>query len=452
MGLLVYFYNYIQGVQMPHSKISKINPKAAGIDIGSEKIFIGIEDKEVKSFGTFTNEYLKAIEYLKENKITTVAMEATGVYWIALYDLLEEAGIEVYLVDGRQTKNVPGRKSDVADCQWIQQLHSYGLLHRCFVPDDITRQLRTYTRLREDHLSLSSQHVLHMQKALNLMNVKLHNVISEIHGVSGMRILKAIISGNHNPEELLLLCEISILKNKRDLVLASLQGNFREEYVFILKQAVESYEFYINKMHECDKKIEALLKKITDGKLPPANITKAKQIRHNAPKIENLHEQLMILTGGNDPSQVTGLSDKQVLKEIGETGLNLSLWKTEKHFSSWLCLAPKRHQSGKSNKKRKYKGNTKAGQIFREAALSVANSKKSALGGFYRRIKAKSGHKVAIKATARKIAVLYYNVMTKGMEYVENGITLYQQKFKEQQIKRLQKQAKYLGLQLVPTQ
>ena len=436
---------------MPHSKISKIHPNAAGIDIGSEKIFIGIEDKEAKSFSTFTADYLRSIEYLKENKITTVAMEATGVYWIALYDLLEQSGIEVYLVDGRQTRNVPGRKSDVADCQWIQQLHSYGLLHRCFIPDDITRQLRTYTRLREDHLSLSSQHILHMQKALDLMNIKLHNVISEIHGVSGMRILKAIISGNHNPKELLLLCEESILKNKQDLVLSSLQGNFRKEYIFMLKQAVEAYEFYQSKMLECDKQIEVLLQKINDGKTVPPNIKKPKQIRHNAPKIENLHQELMKLTGGKDPSQIIGLTDKNLLLQIGETGVDLSRWKTEKHFTSWLCLCPTKHESGKSNKRRKKKGNTKAGQIFREAAFSVANSSHSALGGFYRRIKAKKGHKVAIKATARKIAVLYYNAMTKGIQYVEDGLILYQQKFKEQQNKRLHKQAKHFGLQLIPT-
>lgn len=434
---------------MSHSKITKIHPNSAGIDIGSEKIFIGIEDKEVKSFSTFTVDYLRSIEYLQENKITTVAMEATGVYWIALYDMLEEAGIEVYLVDGRQTKNVPGRKSDVADCQWIQQLHSYGLLHRCFIPDDITRQLRTYTRLREDHLSLSSQHILHMQKALDLMNIKLHNVISEIHGVSGMRILKAVIAGNHNPAELLLLCENSILRNKREMVLASLQGNFREEYIFMLKQAVDAYEFYIYKMFECDKQIETLLKKINYDKPAPQNMTKPKQIRHNAPKINKLHEELMKLTDGRDPSQVTGFTDKNLLLQIGETGIDLSIWNTEKHFTSWLCLAPTKHSSGKSNKKHKKKGNTKAGQIFRKAALSVANSSHSALGGFYRRIKAKKGHRIAIKATARKIAVLYYRVMTKGIDYVEQGLVSYQEKFKEQQIKRIKKQAKHFGLQLI---
>lgn len=433
---------------MQNSKISKINPRSAGIDIGSEKIFIGIEDKPVRSFSTFTGDYLKAIEYLKENQITTVAMEATGVYWIALYDLIEQASIEVYLVDGRQTRNVPGRKSDVADCQWIQQLHSYGLLRRCFIPDDITRKLRTYTRLREDHLSLATQHIQHMQKALNLMNVKLHNVISEIHGVSGMRIVKAIIGGNHNPEKLLELCENSILKNKRDLVLASLQGNYRDENVFMLKQALEAYEFYKSKMLECDKEIEALLKKINYDKPKAGNTKKAKNIRHNAPQIENLHEELMKLTEGKDPSQIIGLTDKTLLMQISETGLDLSRWKTEKHFTSWLCLSPTKHESGKSTKKRKKKGHTKAGQIFREAALSIARSTRSSLGAFYRRIKAKSGHRTAIKATARKIAVLYYNVMTKGMEFFETGLINYQQKYKEQQIKRLHKQAKHLGFTL----
>ncbi len=214
---------------MSNKKIRKINHSAAGIDIGTSDIFIGIENKEVRSFSTFTESYLEAISYLKENKITTVAMEATGVYWYALYDMIESSGIEVYLVNGRAMKNVPGRKSDVQDCQWLQELHSYGLLKRCFIPDDITRQLRTYYRLRQDHLSLSSQHIQHMQKAFDSMNIKLHNVISQINGVSGLRIVKAIIEGNHNPVELSKLCEKSILKKKEDLVISSLKGHYRED-------------------------------------------------------------------------------------------------------------------------------------------------------------------------------------------------------------------------------
>jgi transposase len=439
---------------MPEGKqnkdISKIYPHSAGVDIGSEKIFIGIEGKEVKSFSTFTDDYLKSISYLRENNITTVAIEATGVYWFAYYELLESSGIEVCLVNGRDVKNVPGRKSDVQDCQWLQQLHSYGLLRRCFIPEDIIRQLRTYTRLRDDHISMASQHIQHMQKAFDSMNIKLHNVISQIHGVSGLRIVNAIIAGNHNPEKLVELCDKSILRRKRELVVSSLKGNYKEEYIFSLKQAYNAYQFYQQQIQECDKQIELLLCLITKETPPPDNMTKGKPARHNNPKIDDLHSHLMKMTDGKDPSQITGLSDKSLMELIAETGVDLkSIWKTEKHFVSWICLAPSMHQSGKSNKRFKKKGHTKAGQIFRNAAYSLINSKHSALTGFYHRIKARKGARVAIKATARKIAILYYNIMTEGIEYVEQGLINYQRNYKEQQIKRLQKQAKHLGFQLV---
>ncbi len=435
---------------MKQQKIKKVFKNSAGIDIGSEKNFIGIEGKEVKSFNTFTEGHLKAIEYLKGNNISTVAMEATGVYWFSFYELLEESGIEVYLVNGRDTKNVPGRKSDVADCQWLQQLHSYGLLRKCFIPDDITRQLRTYTRLRRDHIALSSQHVLHMQKAFNLMNIKLHNVISDIKGVSGMRIIKALISGIHNPEELVLLCDKSILKVKRNEIIASLKGNIKEEYIFSLKQAVEAYEFYQRKIDECDKKIEQLLEFINQDKEEIPAITKAKHSNsRNSLQIDNLHEHLMKLTGGKDPSQITGLSDKTLMELIAETGVDLTKWKTAKHFTSWLCLSPGKNQSGKSNRRGKsYKAHSKAGQIFRNCANSISGSKHTALKGFYNRIKSRRGPMIAMKATARKLAVLYYNIMVYGVAYVEQGLEMYESKYKEQQIKRLQKQAKKLGLQL----
>jgi len=435
---------------MNDSSISKINPHSAGIDIGTEYIFIGIEDKEVVSFPTFTHSYIKAIDYIKQNNITSVAMEATGVYWFALYDMIEQAGIDVCLVNGREVKNVPGRKSDVEDCQWIQQLHSFGLLRPCFIPDDITRQLRTYTRLRQDHLSLSTQHIQHMQKSLDLMNVKLHNVISQITGVSGMRVLKAIIAGNHNPIKLIGLCEKSILKKKKDLVMSSLYGNFRNDYIFSLKQAVDAYEFYQQKVAECDKEIQALLDFVTKDIPTPPDLKPPKRIRHNVPQVDNLHEKLMKLTGGKDPSQITGLTDKTLMELIGEVGTDLSRWKTEKHFTSWLCLAPGKHQSGKKNKKKNKKGHTKAGQIFRNAAYSLTKSNYTAIGQFYHRMRAKKGSVVAIKATARKIAILFYNIMTKGIEFVEKGVLAYQQKVKEQQLKRLQKQARQLGLKLMP--
>jgi transposase len=433
------------------ASLNKINPHSAGIDIGSSKIFIAIEDSEVKSFNTFTDDYLKAIAYLKEHNVTSVAMEATGIYWIPLFEMLEASGIEVCLVNARDVKNVPGRKSDVQDCQWIQQLHCFGLLRPCFIPDDAIRQLRTYVRLRNDHISLASQHIQHMQKALDLMNIKLHNVISQIHGKSGMRVLNAIINGEQNPEVLADLCEDSILRKKRSQVIASLKGNFRTEHIFALQQAVDAYQFYQLQILKCDKQIEALLEQFTDDKPIPPDIRKPKAIRHNPPKVNQLHRKLMILTEGKDPTTITGMTDKNLLEVIAATGLNLeSTWKTKKHFVSWMALCPNMHQSGKSNKKRKLKKHSTAGQIFIEAAMSIANSKYSALSGFYKRIQAKKGRRVALKATARKIAERYYDLMTKGIDYVEHGLEVYQQKFKEQQLKRLHKQAKLFNLQLSP--
>jgi transposase len=433
------------------STLHKLLRNCAGIDIGSEKIFISVDGQSVRSFGTFTDDYLVAIAFLKEHGITSVAMEATGVYWIPLFEMLEASGIEVCLVNGKHVKNVPGRKSDVADCEWIRQIHSYGLLRPCFIPDDAIRTLRTYVRLRNDHISMASQHIQHMQKALDLMNVKLHNVISQIHGASGMRVLKAIAAGEHNPERLAALCEDSILKSKRTLVIASLKGNYKKEHLFSLQQAIDAYDFYQHQIAKCDAQIETLLDEFSEGKPLPPTINKPKPIRHNAPDVDDLHTKLMIITKGKDPSQITGMNDKTLLEVISETGLDLErTWKTKKHFTSWLALSPTMHQTGKSNKKRKVKKHSTAGQIFRTAAMSIANSKHSALTGFYKRICAAKGRLVALKATARKIAELYYNLMTKGIDFVERGIELYQQRFKEQQLKRLYKQAKLLGLKLIP--
>lgn len=433
------------------AEFSVVHPNCAGIDIGSEKIFIGVENNEVVSFGTFTDDYLKAISFLKEHNIVHVVMEATGVYWITLYSMLEQSGFKVRLVNGREVKHLPGRKSDVADCQWLRQLHTYGLLKASYVPDDTIRELRTYSRLRSDHIQMASSHIKHMQKALELMNIKLHNVISKINGVSGMRIINAILNGERDPEFLAEYCEASILKKKREKVIASLKGNYKEEYIFALKQAKQAYEFYQMQIEECDKQIEKLLTKMTKDLPIPDKINPPKPIRHNKPQIDNLHTKLMILTEGKDPSMITGLTDKSLLELISETGINLKeTWPTQKHFTSWLKLAPGKHQSGRINKRRKLKNHTRAGQIFLEAALSIANSKYTALSGFYRRIKSKKGFKLALKATARKIAVFYYKVMTEGVEYVEEGLEKYQQRFRKQQLKKLKKQAKYFGLELVP--
>jgi len=228
--------------------MEKIREKAAGIDIGSKKVFVAIEGQEVKSFFTFTEDFEKLREYLFENKIVTVAMEATGVYWNILYEMLEEAGIDVWLVDGRQTKQVPGRKTDVKDCQWIQQLHSYGLLNRCFVAESDIKELRSYQRLREDHIRSASMHINHMQKALTEMNIRLTEVLDQIHGVSGLAMIDAILKGERDKEKLLKLCHTKIIKNKKDEVLKALNGRYTKQGLFALRQAFESYCFYQNQI------------------------------------------------------------------------------------------------------------------------------------------------------------------------------------------------------------
>jgi transposase len=429
-----------------------VHPHAAGIDIGSEKVFVAVEDQPVKHFGTFTESYHQLAQYLIEHKVTTVAMEATGVYWIPLYEILEQKGIDPWLVNPRDVKRVPGRKSDVQDCQWILQLHTFGLLSRCFIPDDKIRVLRSYVRLRDDHISIRASHILHMQKALDLMNIKLHTVISQIDGVSGRRIVDAILSGERDPEKMVQLCDKQILKKKRHQVLLSLEGNYRSEHIFALRQAVECYDFYQNKIDECDKKIANLLNEITHNMPAPEHITKEKPTRHNHPNIDNLHTLLLTLASGNDVSSISGLTDLSFLKAVSETGTDLKKhWKTPKHFVSWLGLAPIKNSSGKSNRRSKKKFTTRSGQIFRLAAQSVGKSKNCALGAFFRRIRAKRGSAVAIKATARKIAVMYFNAMTKGIQYVEHGIDQYNKQYQQTQLRILMKKAKQFNFQLVPT-
>jgi transposase len=445
-----YYPSINMEVMMPKQKFKIINEHAAGIDIGSREIFIALPSGEVKTFGTFTSNFKSAVEYLKTNNIKTVAMESTGVYWVTLYDMIEQAGINVCLVKSTMIKNVPGRKTDVSDCQWIQQLHSFGLLRASFIPDDQTRKLRSYVRLRKTNIRLASDHIRRAQKALDLMNIKLHFVICQINGVSGLRIINAILNGERNPLDLVELCDRQILKTKRQKVIDSLVGNYREEHLFALKQAIDGYQFYQQKTLECDKEIEKLLNEINKDKPTPSKLKKPKPIRHNKPQIENLHLNLMKMTKGNDPSQITGLTDSTLLQLIAEVGTNMNYWKTEKHFTSWLGLAPNTHQSGTSFKKRKIRNSSNAGQIFRIAAQTLVISKHNAFGAFYRRIQSKKGKLTAMKATARKLAVCYYNVMTKGIEYVEYGIQQYEQKIKEQKIKYLKKQAYKFGFSLSP--
>lgn len=245
--------------------MEKIRRNTAGIDIGAKKVFTAIEGHPVVSHFTFTEDFYKLRDYLLEHKVETVAMEATGVYWVILYEVLEEAGIDVWLVDGRQTKQVPGRKTDVKDCQWIQELHSYGLLNRCLVVNADIKELRGYIRLREDHINSATRHINQMQKSLTLMNIRLKEVISQLHGASGMAIIEAILDGERNKQVLVKLCHGSILKKKRDLVLKALEGKYTEAGLFALKQAYDGYHFYQQQIAECDNKINIVINRIGES-------------------------------------------------------------------------------------------------------------------------------------------------------------------------------------------
>ena len=395
----------------------------------------------MQRFETFTASMAQAVAYLKSHPIETVAMEATGIYWIPLYDLLDAASIEVYLVNGAPVKQVPGRKSDLSDCQWIQQLHSCGLLSAGFVPPEAIRTLRQYWRLREDHIELAAAHVLLMQKALALMNLKLHKVISQLTGASGLRIIEAILAGERDPEHLADLCDKRILAHKRQRVLRSLEGSYRDEQVFALRQAYAAWRFYQGQIAECDAALAAWLEAHTAA-LPEQLLDgKVKALRHNGPRIEHLDEQLMQLTGGLDPTVLPCINDRTLLGLIAETGLDMTKWPTKQHFASWLGLAPRTDQSGKCRRNRRSKHKNRAGQIFREAAHALGGSKYLALGGFYRRLRARGGPQIANKAAARKLAGLYYDLLRYGREYVEHGLAQYEQAYKQKQVERLSKRA-----------
>ena len=431
--------------------MEKMHLDAAGIDIGSRKVFVGLEDSPVRSFETFTSELVALKDYLLEKEVKTVAMEATGVYWYVLYDILLDAGLDVWLVDGRQTRQLPGRKTDVKDCQWIQQLHSYGLLNRCYVSDGLVKELRSYQRLREDHLRSAAMHVQHMQKALIEMNIRLPEVLSQVHGVSGMALIKAILAGERDVQKLVSLCHTSVRDKKGEELLKALEGHYTQQGLFALNQAVKGYEFYQDQIMDCDRQIDNTLQKINKDKtLPPGtNTGKRKLIRHNKPNINGLGDHLLKIFDGRDATQLPGFTDYNWLQLYSEIGSDLSKWPSEKHFTSWLGLSPGHDRSGKKNKS-KSKGKPTVGQIFKQMAHGLLNSKYIGWGAFARRLRGRKGPAIAIKATARKLAAQYWRLIVKGADFVEKGLQAYENILKQQKKRRLEKLALELNMELVP--
>jgi transposase len=428
-----------------------VHEHAAGIDVGAAKIFVSPDGLEVKSFDTFTSGYYECIEYLHEKGKSEAAMEATGVYWMALYAMLESCGIKVFLLNPKETRQVKGRKTDVKDCRWIQKLFSAGLLRSSFVPEGKYMEVRHLVRDRLDIIDMGGAYVNKMQKCLELMNIKITEVISQIHGVSGIKMIKAIIEGIRNKEYLLSLCDERIRKNKSELVLKALDGNYNDTYMFMLEMNMKLWENHQKQLQIIDERIGKILQELCREKEEIEVTSTAKPIRHHAPKISGLHSMMVKLHGVNI-SSISGLNDYTLLRLLGETGVDMGRFPTVKNFTSWCGLTPKNHQTGKVKKRVKGICCNKAGQIFKECAQGLLNSKYVAIGSFMRKLKGRKDSATAIKAGARKLAEAYYNAITKGTEYVEQGIKKYEQQLKQREVSILNRLAKKHKFQLVEIQ
>ena len=435
------------------STLLMIDPRAAFVDVGSEQMHVSVGGARPETFGAVTSQLHALRDWLQAQEVKSVAMEATGVYWLPLYAVLEAAGFEVVMVNGRHLRNVPGRKTDMTDAQWGSTLHMHGLLRAGFVPPAHVRRLQDYLRLRGEHIVAAGAHVQHMQKALERMNVKLHDVISDLAGVSGQAMVRAIVAGERDPQRLLALCDKRIQRSKAKALSEALRGTWAEEHLFALAQAVQSWEHYQSQIKECDRRIELVLQEFDVDDGPPAPEAKGKgrtSPGKNAPEIRQLREILTHICGGRDLSRLPGHSEYSVLQLIGEVGTDLTKWQTEKHFTSWLNLAPGTHQSGKRKRSVKRKRN-RAGRLFCVMARSLARSKDIALGGFYRRIAARRGGLVANVAVARKLATLFWRVMVKGLDYAEHGLKDYEAKVLQTKQRAFERLAKQLGVSLVPS-
>jgi transposase len=436
--------------------LQRLNPNAAGLDIGAAEIWAcvpeGRDPQPVRMFPTFTVDLIALAAWLKVCGITTVAMESTGVYWIPVYDLLEEHGFQVFLVNARHLKNVPGKKTDVLDCQWIQQLHTFGLLRASFRPTQDMCAVRAYVRHRDTLLSYRSSHVQHMQKAMTQMNLQLTLVLSDITGETGMHIIRAIVDGERDPVKLAQFRDPRCAKSEDDIAKA-LTGHYRPEHVFELKQNLELYDFYTQQLKACDSELEAkytAVKPVVDIVAQPLPETpKSKRGKaKNAPDYD-LRAYLYQLSGV-DLTRIDGLNSVLVQDILSEIGLDMSKWPDDKHFTSWLRLAPHNDISGgKVLRSKTGKTTNRAARAFRLAAQAVSRTD-TARGAFFRRMRAKHGAAKAIVATANKIARIVYHMLKDKTPYRTCDADAYEQKYQEQALNALKRKAAKLGMKLVP--
>lgn len=438
----------------PTPTLPVLDPLASFVDVGSEQMYVSIAGGPPEVFGTVTSQLHRLRDWLRERGVKSVAMEATGVYWLPLYGVLEADGFEVVMVNGKHTRNLPGRKTDMKDCQWGATLHAHGLLRAGFVPPAHIRRLQDYLRLRTDHLTSAAASVQHMQKALERMNVKLHDVISSLVGASGQKVIEAVLAGERDPDRLLALCDVQIQKKKADRVKESLRGTWAEEHLFALRQSVENWQHFQRQIAACDRQIEAVLRQISGPEESPAGPREkspaAKRPGVNAPQIDGLHGLLVKLCGGKDLTVLPAHTDYSLLQLLGEVGTDLTAWPTEKHFTAWLGLAPGSHQSGKRKGSVGRKRN-RAGRLFCVMGRSLARSKHIALGGYYRRMAGRRGGLVANIALARKLAEWFWRVMVHGVSYVEKGLAQYEAQVLETKRRALQRLARQLGQVVLPS-
>ena len=431
-----------------------VHPDAAGIDIGGGEHWAAIspdrDAEPVRCFDCFTQDLQQMADWLISRGVRSVAMQSTGVYWIPVFEILQQNGLEVYLVNARHTKNLPGRKSDIAECQWLLKLHTFGLLNNSFQPSDEVRRARTMWRHRGGLVAQASSAIQRMQKTLTEMNIQLSNVLSDLSGVSGMAIVQAILDGKRDPRALAELADPQV-KASKDVIAKSLEGNWRHELLFVLKQEVELYRIYHEKIGACDRELRQHLQtmepKVDLQAQPLGPRPKGKRARGNAPKFD-LRTELYRITGV-DWAQVDGVDVQVAQSVIAEVGVDLREFPTENNFASWLGLCPTNETSGgKVLNRRTPKVINRAKIAFRQAAHALLRSQ-SYLGAQYRRLRTRLGAPKAITAMARKLACLFYRLLTKGQQYVDKGTEYYEQRHRDHQIRLLMRKAEKLGLQVV---
>jgi transposase len=440
---------------------------AAGIDVGNESHFVSVpadrDPQPIREFGSWTTALEEMARWLKGCGIRTVVLQSTGVYWIAVHDVLQREGLEVNLVDARGTKNVPGRKSDVQECQWLRKLHSYGLLRPCFLPPPKIQAVRTLWRLRSQHVREAGRCIQQMQKALIQMNVQLHIVLSDIRGVSGQAIIRALLTGEREAKVLAGLRDPRCQASEEEIV-QSLQGNWKEDLLFELQQAVDAYDFYQRQMAKCDQQLQRYMAALptrapepapaSASSLPsskkgkPARARKPRKPIGNQPAFDLAAELERIL--GVNATTIDGIDAMTIQTLLAEVGPDLTAWKTERHWTSWLNLAPKRDVSGGRVIRHVRPHHTnRVGNAFRMAAQSLVRSQ-SYLGARYRYLRAKLGGLKAVKAMARYLACLYYRLLTQGQIWVDRGTEEFNRRSQQRELAALQRKARKHGMQLIP--